>query len=48
MEKKDLKMYEAPVVEVVELEALSVICASGDDDPESDWTGGPGGIIGRD
>ena len=29
MEKKDLKMYEAPAVEIVEMEAQSVICASG-------------------
>ena len=34
MKKKELKMYEAPVVEVVEMEAQSVICAS---DPTSDW-----------
>ena len=40
MEKKDLKMYEAPVVEVVEMEALSVICASEpepDDNTGWDW-----------
>ena len=37
MEKKNLKMYEAPAVEVVEMEALSVICAS---EPElEDMTG---------
>ena len=28
MEKKDLKMYEAPAVEIVEVEAQGVICAS--------------------
>lgn len=30
MEKKELKMYEAPVVEVVEMEAQGVICGSGE------------------
>ena len=29
MEKKELRMYDAPVVEIVEVEAQSVICASG-------------------
>ena len=28
MEKNQLKWYESPAVEVVEMEALSVICAS--------------------
>ena len=28
MEKKKFKMYEAPAVEVVEVEAQGVICAS--------------------
>ena len=28
MEKKELKMYEAPAVEIVEVEAQGVICAS--------------------
>ena len=35
MEKKELKMYEAPIVEVVEMEAQGVICASGSEyDPD--------------
>ena len=34
MEKKDLKMYEAPAVEVVKVEAQSIICAS-----EDEWLG---------
>ena len=29
MNKKDLKMYEAPACEVVELELCGVLCASG-------------------
>ena len=44
MEKKELKMYEAPAVEIVEVEAQGVICASGtnsdevgSDSPEFDW-----------
>ena len=41
MEKKDLKMYEAPAVEIVEMEAQGVICAStgvpGVDVEEPEW-----------
>ena len=41
MEKKDLKMYEAPAVEIVEMEAQGVICASdnetNDDYPWGGW-----------
>ena len=44
MEKKELKMYEAPAVEIVEVEAQGVICASGSNagnvgnqEPEIDW-----------
>ena len=32
MEKKELKMYEAPAAEIVEVEAQGVICASDADD----------------
>ena len=35
MEKKELKMYEAPAVEVVEMEAASVMLA-GSGDPFDD------------
>ena len=36
MEKKDLKMYEAPAVEVVEMEVASVMLAGSGDDPFED------------
>ena len=29
MEKKDFKMYEAPVMEVVEMEVQGMLCISG-------------------
>jgi len=38
---KDLKMYEAPASEVVELEMSQIICASNPDDPFSGNTGEP-------
>ena len=42
MDKKDLKMYEAPASEVVELEMSQIICASpaggGSEDIDSDGT----------
>ena len=43
MNKKDLKMYEAPASEVVELEMSQIICASITDpnDPFSGNTGEP-------
>ena len=35
MEKENFKVYEAPAVEIVEMEAQGVICASGSEwDPE--------------
>ena len=37
MNKKDLKFYEAPACEVVELEMTQILCAS----PESDPTTNP-------
>lgn len=37
MNKKELKFYEAPACEVVELETRSILCASGKGD------GGEGG-----
>ena len=41
MEKKILKMYEAPAVEIVEMEAQGVICGSGgsvnQDTEWNDW-----------
>ena len=42
MEKKNLKMYEAPAVEVVEVEAQNVICASGDPEGPTLGDGGYG------
>ena len=36
MEKKDLKWYEAPAVEIVEMETAGAMLA-GSDDPEGDW-----------
>jgi len=33
MNKKDLKWYEAPASEVVELEMSQIICASNPDNP---------------
>ena len=39
MEKKNLKMYEAPAVEIVEMEAQGVICAS-DNDTNEEIPGG--------
>ena len=45
MDKKELKFYEAPAYEVVELQMQGVLCASGEvdieglDDPD-DITGG--------
>ena len=48
MYKKELKFYETPACEVVELEPRSFLCASGDvqvdglDDPD-DITGGNAG-----
>ena len=35
---KDLKMYEAPASEVVELEMSQIICASNPDNPFDDST----------
>ena len=32
MNKKDLKFYEAPACEVVELELQSILCSSGQQD----------------
>ena len=32
MEKKDLKVYEAPAMEVVEMELQGIVCASTNDD----------------
>ena len=42
MEKKEFQVYEAPVVEVVEMEsAVSLLAGSqltdGDTDPEEEW-----------
>lgn len=39
MEKKELKMYEAPAVETVEMETQVIICAS-NDEPDSPWDPG--------
>ena len=40
MEKKNLKMYEAPAVEVVEMETACVMLAGSSDEPEiGDITG---------
>ena len=38
MNMKDLKMYEAPASEVVELEMSQIICASNPDNPFDDST----------
>ena len=40
MEKKNLKMYEAPVVEVVEMETAGVMLAGSDTEIESPWNPG--------
>ena len=37
MEKKDLKMYEAPVVKIVEMELQNIICASTVDGDDLVW-----------
>jgi len=45
MNKKDLKFYEAPVLEVVELEANAVLLAdSNTDNPFDDSTAGNPGM----
>ena len=43
MEKKELKFYEAPACEVVELKMQGILCASGDNDPENVDGEGMGG-----
>ena len=44
MEKKNLKMYETPAMEIIEVEVQSVICASDSDTNDGyDW-GGSGGF----
>ena len=47
MDKKVLKMYETPAVEIVELEVEGFLCASveGVDNPD-DITGGNDGLFG--
>ena len=39
MEKKELKMYEVPAIEVVELETQGIICGS-DNDTADDYPWG--------
>jgi len=39
MNKKDLKMYEAPACEVVELKLQGILCVSGDDPFEGNTEG---------
>ena len=39
MNKKDLKFYEAPACEVVELELQSILCASPDDSQTNPFSG---------
>jgi len=41
MNKKDLKMYEAPACEVVELEMTQILCASNPDNPFDGSTADP-------
>lgn len=41
MKRNDLKFYEAPACDVVELELSQFICASNPDDPFDDSTEGP-------
>jgi len=41
MNKKDLKFYEAPACEVMELELQGILCASNSDDPFDGNTGEP-------
>ena len=38
MDKKELKFYEAPAAEVVELEAEGFLCGSNPDNPLDDST----------
>ena len=38
MEKKNLNVYEAPAVEIVEVEAQGVICASGESNTDGQVT----------
>ena len=48
MDKKELKFYEAPACEVVELNLQGILCASGDNDPENVEGEGMGGEGERD
>ena len=43
MDKKELKFYEAPACEVVDLKMQGILCASGDSDPENVDGEGMGG-----
>jgi len=36
MDKKDLKFYETPAVELIEMEVEGFLCASNPDDPFDD------------
>ena len=49
MDKKELKLYEAPACEVVELELQGMLCISGEVEGienQDDITGGNSGLFG--
>ena len=48
MDKKELKFYEAPAAEVVDLELQGMLCVSGEVEgleDKDDVTGGNGGLF---